>query len=482
MKIFGRNLYSENKATKEMTNTITCNELWQRISAFLRNNLSEQQFAAWFGSVTPISFENNELKISVPSAYYSEQFEVRFKDLLNAAFNKCGYGDVALIYCFNMVKGEPESAVSERTSDMSSVIMRGSAGAVANPFVANAPKAFDSQLNPRYNFENYCSGESNLVARTIAQAIADDPSNKTFNPLLIFGPTGVGKTHLIQAVGIRIKEKNPAARVLYVTARLFQSQYTAANHKGQINNFLHFYQSIDTLIVDDIQDLAGKPDTQNTFFYIFNQLHLNNRQIIMSSDCAPAQMDGFEARLLNRFKWGASAELNKPDYELRRKVLMKKAAQDGVVLSPEIIDYIAENVTDSIRELEGVVASLLAQATVLNTEISLSLAKIAVSNAIRIRRRQLNFEIVTEAVCSHFKLEPDTMFTKSRKREISDARQIVMYLSKKLVGMSFKGIGNRLGRTHATVIYSCNNIEERLPIDKELRADIEAIQAALTSE
>lgn len=466
-----------------MTSPMTHTELWTKVSGFLRNNLSEQQYQAWFGSATPLSLENNELRISVPTAFYAEQIEVRFKDLLNAAFKKFDSSDIVLIYCYNIVGGEPASAVSERSQGMSPAIIKGSQDPAANPFASGqSQQKFDSQLNPRYNFENYCKGESNLIACTIAETIANDPTNKTFNPLFIFGPTGVGKTHLIQAVGIRIKERNPDARVLYITARLFQSQFTAANLKGKINDFFHFYQGIDTLIVDDIQDLAGKTETQTTFFTIFNQLHQNNRQIIMSSDCPPSEMDGFEARLLSRFKWGASAELFKPDVTLRRHILAKKAEQDGLDLAPEIIDYIAENVTDSIRELEGVVVSLVAHATVLNTDITLAMAKAVVANAIRIRRRQINFEMITQAVSAYFKLEADTLFTKSRKREISDARQIVMYLSKKLVGMSFKSIGSRLGRTHATVIYSCNNIEERMPIDKELRTSIEEIRRSLDGE
>lgn len=454
-------------------------ELWEECRAFIKDNLSPQQFSAWFGAVTHRSFANNQLRLNVPSSYIAEELDSRFKDILGAAIRKV-YGEgVELFYCYDTIKDEPKTGVNVRSSESSNTIVRNATAPAANPFIAEQPKSFDSQLNPRYNFENYCNGGSNRLARTIAQSIADDPTNKTFNPLFVFGPTGVGKTHLIQAIGIRIKEKNPDARVLYVTARLFQSQYTAANHKGQINNFFHFYQSIDTLIVDDIQDLAGKPETQNTFFHIFNQLHQNNRQIIMSSDCPPSEMDGFEQRLLSRFKWGASAELEKPDLQLRRDVLMRKAEQDGLDLPAEVIEYVAENVTDSIRELEGVVVSLVAHATVLNCEITLDLARTVVANAIRIRRRQVNFEMVTQAVSSHFALEPDTLFTKSRKREISDARQIVMYLAKKMAGMSFKNIGNKLGRTHATVIYACRNIEERLPIDKELQSSIEKIKGII---
>lgn len=454
--------------------------LWDKCLEIIRDNISPQQYSAWFAGIRSLSFANGELRLFAPSSFFVEQLEERYLDLIELAIAKV-YGEkVTLIYCYNMVQNEPASGVEVRSAEYSPII-KDTAAPAANPFAPQQPKAFDSQLNPRYNFENYCCGESNRIACTIAQSIADNPSNKTFNPLFIFGPTGVGKTHLIQAVGIRIKERNPQARVLYVTARLFQSQYTAANHKGQINNFFHFYQSIDTLIVDDVQDLAGKPETQNTFFHIFNQLHQNNRQIILSSDCAPSEMDGFEARLLSRFKWGASTRLETPDADLRRRVLIKKAQQDGLALPEDVIDYVAENVTDSIRELEGVVVSLVAHATVLDKEITLDLARPVVANAIRIRRSQINFEMVTQAVSSFYGIEPDTLFTKSRKREISDARQMVMYLAKKMTGMSLKNIGTKLGRTHATVLYACRNIDERMAIEPDLRNAVDQIRQSMTN-
>lgn len=452
---------------------------WDDFIGYIADNLGPQQFSAWFGSVRFYSFQNQELRITVPSSYIAQELDARFLPLIKSAIKKV-YGEkVDLIYRYDQVSGEPDTAVSVHTSNPSSVILEGSRLGAANPFVDQPVKPFYSQLNPQYNFENYCTSDSNRVAAAIAQSIADDPSNKTFNPLFVFGSVGVGKTHLIQAIGIRIKENNPNARVLYVTARLFQSQYTAANHKGQINNFFHFYQSIDTLIVDDIQDLAGKAETQNTFFHIFNQLQQNNRQIIMSSDCPPSEMDGFEARLLSRFKWGASVELGKPDIDLRRRVLYQNAAQDGLELPDEVIEYIAENVTESVRELVGVVASLVAQATVLNCGITLDLARIVVAQAIRTSRRKINFEMLANAVAIHFKVKPDSLFTATRKREVSDARQVVMYLAKKLVGLSYKSIGMHFGRTHATVMYACRTIEERLQINKELRQSIDTIVTEL---
>lgn len=462
-----------------MDSKSTHEQLWDRARRFIADNISEAQFAAVFGSVTSLSFENGELRLGVPSSYIAETLEEQFLPLLESAINKVYGPNVTLIYCYNAISGLPDTNIRIRSSEQANLY--DSRTAVANPFAPKQDVKIDTQLNPRYNFKNYCVGESNRLAHSIAMQLADNPSNKTFNPFFLFGPTGVGKTHLIQAIGIRIKENNPDARVLYVTARLFQSQYTAANHKGQINNFFHFYQSIDTLIVDDIQDLAGKPETQNTFFQIFNQLHLNNRQIILSSDCPPSEMDGFEPRLLGRFKWGLSVALDKPDMDLRRRVLIKKAEQDGLQLPSDVIEYVAENVTDSIRDLEGVVVSMVAHAAVLNCEIDLELAMRVVANAIKIRRKQVNFEILTEAVSTYYNIAPDLLFTSTRIRTVSDARQVLMFLAKKMASMSLKSIGTKLGRTHATVLHGCKNIEERLPLDKDLKVAVDSIQSSISA-
>ncbi len=284
---------------------------------------------------------------------------------------------------------------------------------------------------------------------------------------------------MIHAIGIRIKERNPLARVLYVTARLFESQFTAASCKGKVNEFIHFYQSIDVLIIDDIQDLMNKPATQNTFFHIFNHLQLNQKQLILTSDVAPANMEKMEERLLNRFKWGMTAELERPDYELRKDVLNQKAEQDGLTIPPEVMEFIARNVTDSIRELEGIVVSLMAHATVLGRDITLDLAEQVLAHAIKINRRQINFEMIADQVSSFYNISVDQLFTKSRKREISDARQLIMYLAKKHSGMPLTTIGAKLSRTHATVLHACKNIESRLSLESKLQADVAAIENEL---
>lgn len=458
----------------------THQQLWEECRQLIKDNIPPAQYDAWFRDVTSLSFDNMSLTLMVPSAFFVEQLEERYLPQLGAAIRRVYGQGVKLYYHFNQVQDEPRTAVNLRSAEPSAAILSaGAKGAPANPFVSQPVGDIDPQLNARYNFENYCCSMSNKVAWGIGQSIANDPSIKTFNPLFIFGPTGVGKTHLIQAIGIRIKERDPRAKVLYVTARLFQSQYTTAEAKGTTNSFFHFYQSIDTLIIDDIQDLRDKPATQNTFFHIFNHLHQNGKQIIMSSDCSPAEMEGFEARLLSRFRWGMSVKLEMPDLELRRKVLERKAEQDGLELSGEVIDCIAANVTDSIRELEGVVVSLIGRATVLNVDVSLDLARSVIANAVRINRKQVNFEIVTAAVCAYYNIDSDLIFTKSRKREISDARQVVMYLAKKIIKMPFTAIGARLGRSHATVLYACKNIEERMPLEKQLNDDLLAIEASI---
>ena len=456
--------------------------LWEKCCQFISDNIPEAQFRNWFGDIKSVSFdpESRALDIMLPTEFYVEMLESRFASILRAGIRKVYGDDVKLFYNYPTVKGDKQSEVSTMSDRPSTTILAQEAEMPANPFLQAAPRQnFQPQLNPKYTFENYCGSHSNQIARSIGQSIGDNPSLKTFNPLFVFGPTGVGKTHLIQAIGIRIKETNPQARVLYITARLFESQFTAANAKGNINNFYHFYQSIDTLIIDDIQDLQNKPGTQNTFFHIFNHLHQNNKQIIMSSDCAPSQMEGFEARLLSRFKWGMSVELDRPDLDLRRTVLTQKALQNGLRLPDDVLEYIVANVTDSIRELEGIMTSLVAHAMALNTEISLDLAKRVVSNSVKISRRTINFEMISQAVTSHYGLSDDVLFTKMRKREVSDARQVVMYLAKKLIQMPLTIIGQHLGRSHSTVIYACNNIEERIAVDKKLSADINAIEAAL---
>jgi chromosomal replication initiator protein len=455
-------------------------DMWEKCLEIFKDNLPAEQYDAWFKPVTCMSYENNSLTLAVPSPFFAEQLDERYIKLIGSTLKRV-YGDnIKLYYHYNQIGTDPNTKVKVRSSNPNPAIVN-SNNSPANPFQQEYIEDIDSQLNPHYTFENYCGSMSNKIARSIGEAIATNPKCKTFNPLFIYGATGVGKTHLIQAIGLKIKGTNPQTRVLYVTARLFESQYTAAVCRKKVNEFINFYQSIDVLIIDDIQDFIGKPQTQNTFFHIFNHLHQNQKQLILTSDCCPAQMEGMEARLLSRFKWGMTAELSLPDFELRKEVLTQKAEKDGLSIPQDVLDYIATNITDSIRELEGIIVSLMAHATVLNQEITIDLARIVLSNAVKVSRKQVNFEIITQQVCSYYKIEPDQLFTKSRKREISDARQMVMYLAKKHAKMQLTTIGTRLSRTHATVLYACKNIEERLPLEKQLQTDVSTIESSLLS-
>lgn len=458
-------------------------QLWNKCLAILRDNLDAEQFKAWFEPIVAQDFVDNQLTLRVPSQFFVQQIEDRYFQLISATLRRVYGNDVKLFYSYNIIKDSPDSNVTvahdNASAKLNSAIAR-QAQHVANPF-DDGPELddIDPQLNPRYTFENYCTSMSNKLAVSVGKAIADDPNCKTFNPMFVFGPTGVGKTHLIQAIGIRIKEKRPRTRVLYTTSRIFELQFTTARINNKLNDFINFYQSIDVLILDDIQELAGKTGTQNTFFHIFNHLHQNQKQLIMTSDCCPSDLDGMVPRLISRFKWGMTVELYKPDLELRRAVLRMKASQDGLVLSDEVIEFIAQNVTESIRDLEGIVVALLAHATMLNQDIDLDLAKKVIGNTVNVSKKQLSFELIADTVSRFYNIDKQLLYGKSRKREISDARQLVMYLTKKKIQMSSTNIGQKLSRDHATVLHACKQIEQRLSIEKKFRHEVEMIENEL---
>ena len=459
---------------------------WNRCLAAIKANLPAEQYDAWFAPIVAVDYdqENSRVTLRVPSQFFVEQIEGRYISILSAALKKVFGDDVKLIYRYNVVGSDDASAVEQTEAGASVKLQREikiRKPRVANPFEQeDTLEDIDPQLNPRYTFENYCSSMSNKLAVSIGQAIADNPEVKTYNPMFIFGTTGVGKTHLLQAIGIKLKEKYPRMRVLYVSSRVFESQYTTAVMHKKVNDFINFYQSIDVLLLDDIQFLKGKPATQNTFFHIFNHLHQHQRQLVMSSDCRPSDLDGMEPRLISRFKWGMTVELEKPDFELRRKFLVMKAAQDGLKITDEVLDFIASHVTDSVRELEGVMVALLAHAMMLGQDITIDLARSVIGNTVKVTPKQVTFESITETVADFYNMPTDLIYGKSRKREISDARQLVMYLAKKEAQMSSTSIGAKLDRTHATVLHACTQIEQRMSIEKDFSREVATITASLT--
>lgn len=449
--------------------------LWNKCLEIIKDNLSEDQYNAWFSPIVAFDFNKGGLYLEVPSLFFVERIEEQFCDLLKKTLKRVFKYDVNVFYRYDLSGSDSAKGKSKDAS----ITLKQPKNAAKNPFITEQVPDIDPQLNSYNTFENYCGSMSNKLAVSIGLAIAANPQCKTFNPMFLFGTTGVGKTHLVQAIGLKAKELNPNLRVLYVTARVFESQYTTAVRNNKTNDFINFYQSIDLLILDDIQEFAGKVGTQNTFYYIFNHLQQHGKQIIMSSDCRPADMDGFVPRLVSRFKWGVTVEISKPDYSLRRDVLNMRALQDGLSISCDVLDYIASNVTDSVRELEGIMTSLLAYSTVLNSDITIDLASSVISNAVKTSKKQITFEMIVETVCGFYNVNTDAVYGKTRKREISDARQMVMYLAKELTSLSSTNIGVRLSRDHATVLHSCRTVKERISVDKKLQEDVEQIQNEL---
>lgn len=454
---------------------------WDKCLAIIKDNVKEEAYNSFFAPIIPIDFKDNALTVQVPSHFIYEFLEEQYRDLLKKAITRTFGTGVDLLYQVTMVQNPTTVIETESTKD-SSFVEKSTKTKVktSDPFQQRVFGDLDPQLNSKYTFANYYIGESNRMARAAGELIAQKPGDNPFNPMFLYGESGVGKTHLLHAIGIQIKENMPQKRVLYISANLFQVQYTNAVVHNTVNDFINFYQSIDVLLIDDIQELANKTQTQNTFFHIFNHLHQNRKQLVMTSDRPPISLTGMVPRLISRFKWGLTTELERPDYELRRNILINKIKRDGLSISEEVIDFITRNVTESVRDLEGIIVSLMAHSTIFNREITLDLAERILNSNIHLEKKQITIELIQETVCKYFDLDPKVLQMKCRKREIVQARQISMYLSKKLTDLSYSHIGNIIGRKdHATVLYACKTIGEQMDIDKKLRTSIEEIEQQL---
>ena len=457
--------------------------LWNRCLKVIQDNVPETTFNTWFVPILPLKYEDKTLTLQVPSQFFYEFIEDKFVDLLRATlYKEIGEG-TKLMYNV-MVDNSSKTTVNLEASNRP--ISTSQRGAIRNgnkaPNTLKAPAVqdLDSQLNPDYTFENFIEGYSNKLSRSVAEAVAQNPAKTIFNPLFLHGASGVGKTHLSNAIGSRIKEMYPEKRVLYVSAHLFQVQYTDSVRNNTTNDFINFYQTIDVLIIDDIQEFAGVTKTQNTFFHIFNHLHQNGKQLILTSDRAPVLLQGMEERLLTRFKWGMVAELEKPSIELRKDILKNKLHRDGLQFPPEVIEYIAENVHESVRDLEGVIISIMAHSTIYNKDIDLDLAQRILRKIVRNETKAITVDTIIETVCQHFEIDTTVIHTKSRKREVVQVRQIAMFLAKKHTDSSSSKIGQLIGgKDHATVLHACKIVKELCEVDKVFRADLESIETSL---
>ena len=455
--------------------------LWDDCLRLIQANVTEQQFKTWFA---PIVFEsyseaNNTLLVQVPSPYVYEYLEQYYVGLLSKVLVRVFGTKVVLRYRVLTDKGHGivQDIDSEGLSEIESP--RPLRGGNQAPTVLDAatPQQLNPQLDPKKTFQNFIEGNSNKLPRTVGLSIAEHPGKTTFNPFFIFGPSGCGKTHLINAIGVRCKETYPQKRVLYVSARLFQVQFTDSVRHNTTNDFINFYQSIDVLIVDDIQEWINSPKTLDTFFHIFNHLFRCGKQIILASDRPPVDLQGMKDRLLTRFACGLIAELEKPNVQLCVDILNAKCRRDGLKIASDVIQYIAETANGSVRDLEGVVNSLMAYSIVYNSNIDLRLAERIIKRAVKVDDHPLTIDDILEKVCGHFRVEQRHVFSKSRKREYVQARQVSMYLAQKYTKMPAGRIGQLIGnRDHSTVIHSCNTIEKRLKIDKAFSAELSSIE------
>ena len=453
--------------------------LWKQCLNILSDNLTPSAFQTWFAPVVPLQYAENTLVLQVKSQFIAEYIEENYIELLSATiFRVFGHG-TQLEY--RVLIGSTSGAGRTIPSTGATIeSLRKEHTPESNYQPAKPANNFDTQLNQGYTFENFIAGETNKLARTAGMTAARQPGYTAFNPLFIYGGSGVGKTHLANAIGNQALLANPRARVLYVSANTFKLQFQDARNTNRIPDFLNFYQSVDVLIVDDIQYFAGLKGTQDTFFHIFNYLQQSRKQLILTSDRPPVELKDIEERLLTRFKWGLAAEIQKPDYQLRRDILVSKMRRDGITLSEDVVDFIAQNVRESVRDLEGVLASLLAHSTLTDKEIDLALAEKVVSHIVLIQPRMVTVEDVISKVTKHYSLPEKALSAQNRSREVSQARHIAIYLCKQLTNCSLNEIGQRMGhRSHATVLHSVSLIKEQIEFDAVLRQQVSQLEKSL---
>ncbi len=469
----------------------TSTSVWNSCLQIIKDNIPAQSFKTWFEPIKALRLEGNVLTIQVPSLFFYEWLEEHYVGLLRKTVKK-QLGETGRLE-YNIVV-EKSSNSNPYTTNMPSN-GNGAEGKrqsmpvpvalnkdIKNPFVIPGLKKLqvDPQLNQNYTFDNFIEGDCNRLARSAGFAVATKPGGTSFNPLMIYGGVGLGKTHLAQAIGNEIKRILPDKLVIYVSCEKFCQQFVDSLKNNTINDFVNFYQAMDVIIMDDVHNFTNKEKTQDIFFHIFNHLHQSGKQIILTSDKPPKDLAGLEERLLSRFKWGLSADMQVPDLETRMAILKKKMYADGIELPDEVVEYVANNIDNNVRELEGAMVSLLAQATLNKKEIDLNLAKSMLRNFIKNAHKEISMDFIQKLVCEYFEVPVEMVKSKTRKREIVQARQISMYLAKSHTKTSLKSIGEFFGgRDHSTVIYACQTVEDLIDTDKKFKAYVNDIQKKL---
>ncbi len=473
--------------------TQTADTVWKNCLLFIKDNIKPQAYKTWFEPIKPVKISKDILTIQVPSKFFFEWLEEHYIKLLRVALVRELGEKAKLVYDVKMensYSSKKPHTVKFPSANRKPFNSQGVAipfdidkRELKNPFVIPGIQKvkIESQLNPNYNFDSFIEGDSNRLARSAGMAVSNKPGGTSFNPLLIYGGVGLGKTHLAQAIGVRIKDKYPEKTVLYISSEKFTQQYIDSVRGNTRNDFIHFYQMIDVLIVDDVQFLSGKSSTQDVFFHIFNHLHQNGKQVILTSDKAPVDMQDIEQRLLSRFKWGLSAELMPPDYETRILILKNKMFRDGVEIPDDIVEYIAKNIKTNVRELEGVLISLIAQASFNRKEFTIALTKQIVDKFVKNTKKEVSIDYIQKVVSKYFEMDVSTLQSKTRKRHIVQARQLAMYFAKRMTKASLASIGSQIGsRDHATVLHACKTVDNLAETDKSFRKYVDELTKKLT--
>ena len=466
-----------------------CKKVWDNCLQFIQSKTNEQSFKTWFLPIIPQKLEDNTLTIQVPSQFFYEWLEEHYLSLLQQVIHEKLGPQGKLEYSIIVDKGAtrqkpftinlPLPTTPHGQQQQRKPYQPIAESTFKSPFtlksIGGASEA--AYLNPNYTFESLVEGSCNQLAKAAAQAIAQKPGGTSFNPLMIYGGVGLGKTHIVQALGNEMKARFEKKFVLYVSSEQFTTQFIEALRSNNIQDFSHFYLQADLLILDDVQFLAGKEKTQEIFFHIFNHLHQAGKQIVMTSDCPPRDLKGLQERLLSRFKWGLTADLQQPDFETRVAIIQSKMEADGIHLSDELIQYVAHSVATNIREMEGVLISLIAHASLSKEEINLELAKQVLSNIVQEIDTEVGVDYIQKMVAEHHSVSVEDLKSKSRKRELVAARQVAMYFTKKYTNHSLKSIGNYFGkRDHSTVIHALQAVSDMLDVEPQFKASFKDLQ------
>ena len=446
--------------------------IWRDCLRTIKDNVTLMTYNTWFVPIKPIALENSTLRVQLPSQFFWEWIDEHYNTLISKTIHEVLGPEAKLAYVISEEKDSGEENLKSRE---------------INKPETNKPQEdskvkqdFENYLNPRYTFDNFIKGEGNQLARAAAGAISDNPGGTSFNPFFIYGGVGLGKTHLIQAIGNNILRNYPDKKIIYLSSDSFTVEFVEAIQSNKVNEFQSFYRNMDVLIIDDIQFLIGKEKTQDLFFHIFNNLHQARKQIVLSSDKPPKELKGLDERLISRFQWGLTADIQPPELETRIAILKRKAGDYGMSISNEIIEYIASSITSNIRELEGCLIKLLANASLSSKDINLDLAKKTVREIATDRKVNITIENITKIVCDYYKIDENKIRDKTRKKEVVLARQVAMYLSKELTKSSLKTIGLHFGgRDHSTVIHAYTAIEALKNSDTNLNEEVNNLKSSI---